>query len=92
MDSILQTKKQCYVCGTVQGLHKHHVYPGIANRRLSEEYGCWVWLCGPHHNLSNDGVHFNAELDRRIKSECQAAFEQTYTREKFREVFGKSYL
>ena len=28
-----------------------------------------IWLCGPHHNLSSAGVHFNSALDERIKKE-----------------------
>ena len=26
-----------------------------------------VWLCGKHHNLSNEGVHFNKALDDKLK-------------------------
>jgi hypothetical protein len=51
-----------------------------------------VWLCGRHHNLSNEGVHFNRELDLRIKRTGQKTFEETHTRQEFRDIFGKSYL
>lgn len=90
--SLLSTVKACYVCGRM-GVHKHHVFYGTANRKLSEKYGCWVFLCPIHHNMSNEGVHFNRELDLQIKRKCQERWEAEYgNRDKFREIFGKSYL
>ena len=89
--SIIQDIKECYVCGTTLDLHKHHIYEGIANRKKSEKYGCWCYLCGKHHNMSKYGVHFDKALDRNLKEECQEAFERKYN-ENFIKVFGKSYL
>jgi len=91
MDSILQYKKQCYVCGTVYGLHCHHIYGG-ANRKNSEANGFKVWLCGKHHNLSNAGVHFNRQLDLQLKELCQRQFEETHSREEFMRIIGKNYI
>ena len=52
-----------------------------------------VWLCGKDHNLSNEGVHFNKELDTHLKEFAQEYYEEHYgTREDFRREFGKSYL
>ena len=90
--SIMQTEKKCYVCGTTCNLHEHHVFPGLANRKQSEKHGFKVYLCGRHHNLSDDGVHFNRELDLRLKRECQAKFEETHTRKEFMGIIGKNYL
>lgn len=89
--SIIQDIKECYVCGTTLDLHKHHIYEGIANRKKSEKYGCWCYLCGKHHNMSKYGVHFDKALDRNLKKECQKAFERKYN-EDFIKVFSKSYL
>lgn len=89
--SIIQDIKECYVCGTTLDLHKHHIYEGMANRKKSEKYGCWCYLCGKHHNVSKYGVHFDNALDRSLKEECQKAFERKYN-EDFIKVFGKSYL
>lgn len=91
MDSILQNKKECYITGDTQGLHKHHVYPG-SRRKASAEWGCWVWLRADWHNLADYGVHFNLDLDRRLKQECQEKFEELYGHDKFMSVFGKNYL
>ena len=91
--SIVSNEKKCFVCGTEYGLHKHHIYYGSANRKQSEKYGCWVYLCGRHHNLSDEGVHFNRALDTSLKELTQERFEQYIgSREEFRQIFGKSYL
>lgn len=91
--SIISNERRCYVCGTEYGLHKHHIMYGSANRKQSEKYGCWVYLCGRHHNLSNEGVHFNHALDLNLKQLAQERFEaQIGTREDFRRIFDKSYL
>ena len=92
MKSIIQTERECYVCGTTQDIHEHHIFEGTANRRQSEKYGMKVFLCGRHHNMSNQGIHFNKELDTSVKQMAQEIFEETHTREEFREIFGKSYL
>lgn len=92
MKSLISNDKTCYVCGC-NTVHKHHIFYGTANRKQSEKYGCWVWLCPYHHNMSNDGVHFNRELDLQIKRECQERWEEVHgNRDEFRKIFGKSYL
>lgn len=64
--SIIQKEKECYVCQSKLGIHIHEVWFG-RNRKNSIEDGLVVYLCGKHHNLSNEGVHFNHELDLRLK-------------------------
>lgn len=90
--SILQKDKKCLVCGDTVGLHLHHVYRGYANRKISDKLGFVVWLCGKHHNLSNDGVHFNKDLDLMIKKACQREYEKTHTRDEFMNHIGRNYL
>ena len=75
--SIISNEHYCLICGTTQNLHKHHIFFGSANRKKSEKYGCWCYLCGKHHNLSNEGVHFNKDLDNRLKKMTQKKFEET---------------
>lgn len=90
--SILSNEKECLVCGTTYNIHKHHIFYGRANRKLSEKWGCWCYLCARHHNLSTEGVHFNHPLDLKLKQHCQQVFEQDHTRQEFRAIFGKSWL
>lgn len=93
MESIIQKEKQCLVCGTTYNLHSHHIFFGTANRKQSEKYGLKVWLCAYHHNMSNEGVHFNKHLDNHLKQMGQRHFETRYgSREEFIEKFGKNYL
>ena len=90
--SIISNERKCLVCGTPLGLHKHHIYQAYA-RRASERWGCWCYLCGRHHNLSNEGVHFDKDLDMRLKRHCQRKLEDLgWKREEFISVFGKNYL
>ncbi len=89
--SIIGNEKVCWVCGRTTNIHKHHIYFG-ANRSISEKNGFTVYLCGHHHNLSNEGVHFNRELDLELKRLCQTIYERTHTREEFMKLIGKNYL
>lgn len=91
MDSILQDCRECYITGATQGLHKHHIYFG-SRRKASDRWGCWVWLSADWHNLSSYGVHFNKDLDMRLKQACQERFETLYGNDKFIEIFGKNYI
>ena len=90
MDSILQDRRECYITGSTEGLHRHHVYAG-GRRSASERWGCWVWLRWDWHT-GDCGVHRNTEFDRRLKRECQEKFEELYGHEKFMKVFGKNFL
>lgn len=90
--SILDNERRCYKCGVRTNLHRHHIYGG-ANRNRSEYFGCWVYLCAHHHNMSNEGVHFDRSFDIDLKEDCQERWEENYgSREEFRAVFGKSWL
>lgn len=90
--SIIQNEKQCLVCGTTYGLHKHHIFYGTGNRAISEKYGCWCYLCAKHHNMSDEGVHFNKKLDSELKKLTQKKFIEVYPDIDFLKTFGKNYL
>ena len=87
MKSLLDTQKGvCFICGGF-GSDKHHIFMG-ANRKHSEEWGCYVWLCRNHHNL----VHNDIKTNRWLQGEAQEEFEKLYSHEKFMEIFGRNYL
>ena len=94
MNSILQTERKCYVCGGVNNLALHHCIYGTGKRALSEKYGLTIWLCAKHHNMSDEGVHFNKELDLRIKQMAQQECMQqnNMTMDQWLKVFRRSYL
>ena len=93
MKSLLSNERECFMCKTTEGLHKHHVFFGTGRRKLSEQDGCWCYLCAKHHNASDAGVHFNKGLDLFLKRICQKKWEAVHgTREDFIRRYGRNYL
>lgn len=93
MKSIIQNEKQCYICGTQLNLECHHVFPGTANRKLSEKYGLKVWLCLEHHT-GGCGVHYSKLLADRLRRLAQEKAMEYYdwSVADFRRTFGKNYI
>ena len=91
LDSVLQQEKECYLCHRTGGLHSHHVF-GAANRKWSEQFGLKIWLCPEHHNMSDQGIHFNKDFDIEVKRRAQARFESEHGHEEFMRIFGRNYL
>lgn len=93
MKSIIQTKKKCFICSKIVGLHDHHIYFGTSKRRISEKHGFKVWLCYQHHE-GTFGVHGTKghELDLYLKKICQQKFEESNSREEFIKIIGRNYL
>ena len=81
----------CYICEQPRECI-HHVFGGTANRRLSDKYKLVIPLCHYHHNMSNEGVHFNKPFDICLKKIGQMKFEEEYSHEKFMQVFGRNWL
>jgi len=71
-----ESDPRCYICHTTMNLHVHHCFPGSGRREISDEEGCWCYLCAFHHNMSNNGVHFNRQLDLWLRRKCQATWER----------------
>ena len=100
MKSIIQTEKQCFLCGCTtptgyyDGLEDHHVFFGHGNRAKSEKLGLKVRLCGETcHRTGKRAVHRNRETDLFIKRHAQEVYEATYgSRADFIREFGRSYL
>ena len=78
MKSIIQDEKKCFITGQTYWLECHHIFFGRAYRKLSEKYGLKVWLTRELHRGSN-GVHFNREIDLKLKRIAQEKFEEVYT-------------
>ena len=91
--SITQDRKQCIVCGSMQNIHIHEVFFG-KNRAKSIIDGCCVYLCGKHHNQSNEGVHFNHELDISLKKMMESSWLKYYNKsvDDFIKRYGRNYL
>lgn len=84
--------ENCVVCGTSLNIHKHEIFYGTANRKLSIKYGLVISLCAKHHNMSNEGIHYNKKLDLKYKKIGQKKFEKIYPDLDFIKIFGRNYL
>ena len=91
MKSILQNDKVCFLCGRTSGLECHHIFGGVANRKLSEKYGLKVWLCHNCHT-GKAGAQYDPQKNKVLKIYAQTAFERTHSREEWMQIFGKNYL
>lgn len=91
--SIISNEKQCYVCGSKYNLHYHHILFG-KNRKNADKDGLTVYLCGRHHNQSNEGVHFNHELDIKLKQIAERNWLEYYdkTIDDFISRYGRNFL
>lgn len=89
--SIMQQDKQCYLCGRKTALERHHVMAGTANRKLSERYGLWVWLCQDCHR-GEEGAQYNRAQNIELKREAQIAFEDVYSHDEWMETFRRNYI
>ena len=87
--SILQYENECFFCHTTQGLHVHHCIHGNANRKVADREGLTVNLCYRCHQKAHDT---DREMDLMLIQYAQRKFEETHTRQEFRELFGKSWL
>lgn len=87
--------EHCIICGR-QGINKHEIFYGIANRKLSIKYGLVIPLCQEiHHNqYDSKGIHFDKKLcNEWHKIGQEKAMEHyNWTIEDFIKIFGKSYI
>lgn len=96
---VVKDLSRCYICGS-SPTHIHEIFGG-SNRAKSKEDGMCIGLCAFHHNGSKFGVHFNKELDDRIKQQAERIWIDKYTSkdlsmeeriQKFINRFGRNYL
>lgn len=89
--SILQSEKECWFCGATFGLEEHHIFAGVANRKISEKYGLKAWLCNEHHT-GKKGAQYDPDMNLQLKQEAQRKFEQIYSHDMWMKVIKKNYL
>ena len=97
--SIMQDKKECYICKKTFLLEKHHCIYGTAKRKLSDEDGLAVWLCHIHHRGTNgvhgkNGLHDMSGNKINLKQEAQKRWQEYYnkTTEDWIHRYGRNYL
>ena len=86
---VVKDMNNCIFCGRPRE-HVHHAFGG-RNRSASTKYHLLIPLCAEHHDMSNNSVHLNHDMDIQVKAMAQLAFENKYGHKKFMEVIGKNY-
>lgn len=93
--SIIDNKKECYVCGSTTNLHFHHILFGVRNRQKADDDGLAVYLCYQHHE-GTYGVHGKKghALDIALKTIAEKTWISYYNKseEDFIKRYGKNYL
>lgn len=101
----MSTRKECYLCRKKAdaigwtdelpstGLHKHHIVFGTANRKVSDYFGLWVWVCADkHHEHGDESPHQNRKVALMLIDDAKKAFIERYGAERWREEFGKEFV
>lgn len=89
MKSVIQTERECYICGRTEPLHKHHCFEG-AYRSASERWGATIYLCTACHMRA----HENESLLQYLRAKAQRELMKYYgwTVDEFRQHIGRSFL
>ncbi len=78
---------RCYLTGKAP-VDIHHIF-GASNKKNSEKYGFVVPLI-PAMHTGEHGVHFNKELDLKLKRQCQDWWlSHIGTKDDFIKIFGQ---
>lgn len=93
MKSILQDENKCLICEMPE-VEEHHVFQGFGKREISEREGLKVFLCPFHHRIGKNSIHFNKELDLKIKRFAEKKWLEynNKTVEDFIQLMGKNWL
>lgn len=87
-----ETEANSFVSGRTNSIEFHHIFGKTKYyKKLSEQYGFWVWLTLEEH----DKLHHTAAgvaYNKTLKQQCQELFEMEHSRSMFIRLFGKSYL
>lgn len=87
---LVDDMEHCVECGNDM-INIHHIYPGIANRKIADADGYVIPLCRKCHTGCH-GIHFNKKLDLKWRQIAQGHYEQAHTRREFIKRYGMSYL
>ena len=89
--------RECWLCGRNgcgDPLDVHHIFTA-ANRKKSDYYGLYVYLCHNRCHLNGEeAVHRNRDTMQELHEYGQrlAMEEQGWTVDEFRLEFGKNYI
>lgn len=98
---ITQEDSLCFVCKKAWATETHHVFEGIANRKISDRDGLTIRVCKECHNAIHNGNRSKA-LMKALHELGQEKWEAYYgpdlekegkdPRKVFMERYGKNWL
>ena len=86
----LYDNKNCFLCFGENNLERHHIFGNTANRKLSERYGLYTYLCMTCHD--NITLNRNMETVLKLKVDGQKRFNFAYPDKDFEKIFKVNYL
>lgn len=84
--------ESCQHCGLLSKTGKlwpHHAIFGSGRRKISDYYNLVIYLRPECHTKTHDT---DDPIEKELRQWGQRKFEETHTREKFRQEFGRDYL
>lgn len=85
--SILQSKKECFICKSQIGLDNHEAFGGC-NRQKSMEWGLIYYLCRKCHSKATN----DEETKKKLELQAEKEFKTRYGAELFLKEFGKNVI
>lgn len=82
----------CLICERPYAATHEPFFGRTGDPRKCQDDGLCVKLCWDHHQHPKTGVHFNRELDVRLKQQAQRKYEETHSHEEFMARYGKNWL
>ena len=79
----------CFKCHRTIKCDFHHLL-NKTEKKFSETSGCWVWLCRGCHRFIHDTAE-GQRIWKRWKSQAQAEYEKTHSREEWMKHAHKNY-
>lgn len=77
----------CYICDQHRKEDMHEIFGG-SNRLKSMQWGLVIPVCRKCHDRWDTDIKLRKTIQKKAKEE----FIKRYTKEKFREEFGKNYV
>ena len=87
--SIIQTERECFICGRPEPLHLHHMLEG-SYRNKSEEYGLTCYLCVEHHMKAHENESLLAFLRKVAQKKAMEYYG--WDEWEFIKRIGRSFL
>lgn len=90
--SLYSSDQECWICHNPIA-ECHHIYGGVGRRPISDQEGCYVYLCREHHQ-GRMGVHQDMNLRDFFRADCERRWckANNKTKEDFLELFGSNYI